>query len=327
MAGMGKRLRPHTLTVPKPLIPIAGKPIVHHLVEDIAALVSEPLQRIVFVCGHFGTEVEQQLLEVASNLGAIGEIVYQEQALGTAHAIWCAKHALSGKTIVAFADTLFRADFTLDDEADGVLWVKEIPNPSAFGVVQLNPTGHIIEFVEKPTTFVSNLAMIGIYYFRDGQSLYNEIKYLIDNDITKGGEYQLPDALRRLTQKGQRFTPGEVQSWMDCGNAAATVETNTEILKWKYPDSYISPSAVIEHSEIVNPCYIGEGVVIKHAVVGPFASLGTGTSLNNSHVSHSLIQTNNRIDTCKIHHSMIGNYVVIHNVSETCSLGDYSTIG
>src|SRR6056297_3159402 len=133
MAGRGKRLRPHTLTVPKPLVKIAGKPIVQHLVEDIAQLLNdEPLEEIVFVTGQFGEEVENHLLEVAENLGAKGKIAYQDEALGTAHAIWCAKEALNGKTIVAFADTLFKADFQLDPNDDGMLWVKQIDDPSSF---------------------------------------------------------------------------------------------------------------------------------------------------------------------------------------------------
>lgn len=327
MAGMGKRLRPHTLTVPKPLIPIAGKPIVHHLVEDIAALASEPLERIVFVCGRFGDDAEHHLLEVAKTLGAIGEIAYQDEPLGTAHAIWCAKHALKGKTIVAFADTLFRADFDLDSTADGVLWVKQIENPSAFGVVQLNQAGEIIEFVEKPQTFVSDLAMIGIYYFRSGEALYREIKHLIDNDIRKSGEYQLPDALRRLTESGLKFLPGKVDSWMDCGNAAATVDTNSEILEWKYPESNIAANLTLDNAQIINPCYIGEGVVLTNSVIGPFASIGAGTQVVDSRITHSLIQENNHINTCQIEKSMIGSFVKIHNVSVPCSLGDYSQIG
>lgn len=252
MAGRGKRLRPHTLTVPKPLIPVAGKPIVHHLVEDIAALVSEKLEEIVFVTGRFGKEAERQLLEVATSLGAKGKIAYQDEALGTAHAIWCAKDALHGKTIVAFADTLFRADFKLDDSKDGVLWVKQIPNPEAFGVVKLNEAGEITDFVEKPTTFVSDLAMIGIYYFKKGEDLATEIKYLIDNKIIKSGEYQLPDALRRMTEKGNTFGPGEVTDWMDCGNPAATIDTNARVLEFKYPKSSIATDATIKNAVIID---------------------------------------------------------------------------
>ncbi len=327
MAGMGKRLRPHTLTIPKPLIPVAGKPIVQHLVEDIAALVPDKLNEIVFVTGRFGKDVEDHLLAVAKSLGAKGKIEYQDEALGTAHAIWCAKDALHGKTIVAFADTLFRADFKLDDTKDGVLWVKQIDDPSAFGVVKLDSNGVIIDFVEKPQTFVSDLAMIGIYYFKNGEDLAKEIKYLIDNDIRKGGEYQLPDALRRLTEKGYKFGPGKVDEWMDCGNPAATIETNTRILHWKYPKSEVSKSATLKNSVIINPCFIGEGAEINNSVIGPYVSVGANTSVNDSRIARSIVQQNSKVANFVLEGSMIGNFAKIENKAQVLSVGDYNNIG
>ena len=168
MAGMGKRMRPHTLTVPKPLVPIAGKPIVQRLVEDIAKVCHEPIEEVAFIIGDFGKEVEEKLLQIAASVGAKGSIHYQNEPLGTAHAIMCAKEALDGKVVVAFADTLFKADFKLDTSADGTIWVQQVNDPSAFGVVKLNPKNEISDFVEKPVEFVSDLAIIGIYYFKDG---------------------------------------------------------------------------------------------------------------------------------------------------------------
>ncbi len=132
MAGRGSRLRPHTLTTPKPLVPVGGKPIVHRLVEDIAAVCEDKIEEIAFVIGDFGTEVEQELIAVAEKLGAKGTICYQDKPLGTAHAVWCAKDLLDGPVVVAFADTLFKADFKLDNSVDGILWVKQIEDPSAF---------------------------------------------------------------------------------------------------------------------------------------------------------------------------------------------------
>ncbi len=327
MAGMGKRLRPHTLTIPKPLIPVAGKPIVQHLVEDIAALVPDKLDQIVFVTGRFGKEVEDHLLEVAKSLGAKGKIAYQDEALGTAHAIWCAKEALQGKTIVAFADTLFRADFKLDDTKDGVLWVKQIDDPSAFGVVKLDSDGVITDFVEKPETFVSDLAMIGIYYFKKGEDLANEIKYLIDNDIKKGGEFQLPDALRRLTEKGQKFGPGKVDEWMDCGNPLATIETNERILHWKYPKSEVSKSASLKNSIVIDPCFIGDNVEITDSVVGPYVSIGANTSVDASRIKRSIVQQNSKVVNFVLENSMVGNFAKIENKPQVLSVGDYNIIG
>src|ERR1043165_4986984 len=202
MAGAGKRIRTHTLTVPKPLIPVAGKPIVQWLVEDLIKTCKEKVTEIAYVIGDFGKEAEKNLLAIAENLGARGSIYYQDEPLGTAHAILCAKDALKGKIIVAFADTLFRADFTMDEDKDGIIWVNKIEDPRMFGVVKVNPQGIITDFVEKPQEFVSDLAIIGIYYFKDGANLRKEMQYLIDNDIKDKGEYQLTNAMENMRIKG-----------------------------------------------------------------------------------------------------------------------------
>jgi len=328
MAGRGKRLRPHTLTVPKPLVKIAGKPIVQHLVEDIARLLDgEPIERIVFVTGRFGQDVEKHLLSVAAKLGASGEVAYQDEALGTAHAIWCAKEALVGKTIVAFADTLFNADFELDEDSDGMLWVKQIEDPSSFGVVKLNADGKIIDFVEKPQDFVSDLAMIGCYYFKEGKDLYSEIEYLIDNKIMKSGEYQLPDALRRMTEKGKTFSPGKVDEWMDCGNAKVTIETSNRVLELKYAEPAISEKANITNSFVIPPCYIGANAIIKNSVIGPYISIGDNTVVEDSRISNTLIQDDSLIKGKVITQSMIGNSVKVEEKPSTFSLGDFNEFG
>ena len=167
MAGRGSRLRPHTLTVPKPLVPIAGKPIVERLVEDITRVCGQKVDEIAFVIGDFGKEVESELVNIAEGLGAKGSIYHQYEALGTAHAILCAKESLYGPVVVAFADTLFRADFKLDSSKDSIIWVQQVKDPSAYGVVKMDDNSVITHFIEKPTEFVSDLAIIGIYFFKE----------------------------------------------------------------------------------------------------------------------------------------------------------------
>src|SRR5690349_11818703 len=175
MAGLGKRLRPHTLTVPKPLLPIAGKPIVHRLVEDIAKVCPEKINIIGFIIHpSFGKEVEESLKQIAKEVGAEGRIYYQEKAMGISHALLFAKELFTGKVVVAFADTLFKAEFKLDTSKDGIIWVQRVADPSQFGVVKLNDKGEITDLVEKPTAFVSDMAIIGIYFFRDGEGLARE---------------------------------------------------------------------------------------------------------------------------------------------------------
>lgn len=326
MAGRGSRLRPHTLTIPKPLIPVGGKPIVERLAEDIVAMSSEKVEEIAFVIGDFGTETEQQLLEIAERLGAKGHICHQDEPLGTAHAILCGGQCLEGPVVVAFADTLFRADFTIDPSADGVLFVKQVENPSAFGVVITNEHGAITEYVEKPETFVSDLAMIGIYAFQDGARFKAELQRLIDEDIIKGGEYQLPDALRNMTQAGLQFEPGTVDEWMDCGNKVATVDTNQRILELTKDELTMSSDAVIENSLILQPCHIGEGAVIRNSIVGPHVSIGIGTIIQDSRISNSLIQSHTRIQNKVLDGSMVGNHAAIEGKAENISLGDFNAI-
>lgn len=327
MAGRGSRLRPHTLTVPKPLIPIAGKPIVQRLVEDIAKVADEDIDEVAFIIGDFGQEVEESLKKIAEKLGAKASIYVQDEPLGTAHAIKCAEASMQGDVVVAFADTLFRADFILDKVSDGVIWVKKVEDPSAFGVVKLDDYGFITDFIEKPKNFVSDLAIIGIYYFKSAEKLMDEINYIMSNDIKQGGEYQLTTALENLRKKGARFSLGKVDDWMDCGNKNATVQTNGKILGYEMQDFSQHPaSSKIENSLIIPPCFVGENVEIINSKVGPYVSLGNGTRIVNSNIDNSLIQENTFINHGNLSNSMIGSKAEYHGVSREISLGDYSVL-
>ncbi len=328
MAGRGSRLRPHTLTVPKPLVPVGGKPIVHRLVEDIAAVCSEAIEEIAFVIGDFGSEVEEELIKVAESLGAKGSIFHQTEPLGTAHAVLCAKEKLEGPVVVAFADTLFKADFKIDPNDDGILWVKQIEDPSAFGVVKTNEKGEITDFVEKPKEFVSDLAMIGIYYFKEAEDLRTELEYLIDNNIIKGGEYQLPDGLRRLTEKGKKFKPGKVIEWLDCGNKKVTVHANQRILEFDRERGVdlVHSSAKIENSVVIEPCFIGEGAVIENSVIGPHVSVNANSEIRRSVIENTIIQSNTIVEHANLSDSMIGNNAKFKGSPEDYSMGDYGVI-
>jgi glucose-1-phosphate thymidylyltransferase len=327
MAGRGSRLRPHTLTIPKPLVPVGGKPIVHRLVADIARVCAEPIEEIAFVVGEFGEAVENELLAVAESLGAKGSIHYQLQALGTAHAVLCAAEALDGPVVVAFADTLFKADFKISKEDEGILWVKQIEDPSAFGVVKLNANGEIIDFVEKPQTFVSDLAMIGIYYFKDGARLKQELQYLIDNAVIKSGEYQLPDALRRLTEAGVSFKPGTVDEWLDCGNKEVTVQTNQRVLEHDLEAGRLQQlSTNIVDSVIIQPCYIGPNVRIERSVVGPHVSLGEGTVVTDTHIKNSIVGAQTKLFSVHLADAMIGSNAQYVGRTKDLSLGDFSSV-
>ena len=327
MAGLGKRLRPHTLTTAKPLLPIAGKPIVHRLVEDIARVCPEKIENIGFIIHPaFGKPVEDDLKAVAKAVGAEGKIYYQEQAMGISHAVLFAQEILKEKIIVAFADTLFRADFKLDTSKDGIIWVQKVKDPSHFGVVKLDANGIITELVEKPTSFVSDLAIIGIYFFKDGESLRTEMQYLLDNDIREKGEYQFTTALENMKRKGAKFGAGEVVEWLDCGNKDNMVQTNQRYLEFIKDQKLVSSSSKSINSVIVPPVFIGDNVIIENSTVGPFVSVGEGTAIRNSTIVNTIIQKNCVITRARLENAMFGNFVNFEGQSSDASIGDYSVI-
>lgn len=328
MAGMGKRMRPHTLTTAKPLIPIAGKPVVQRLVEDIIATANEKVEEIAFIISPaFGKKVEDMLVEVAASLGAVGKICYQNEALGTGHAILCATDSLKGNVFIAFADTLFKADFKIETSRDAIIWTQKVADPSAFGVVKLDADGRITEFVEKPTTFVSDLAIIGVYYFKDGENLKAELQYLIDNNIIEKGEYQLTTAMENMKNKGLGFYSDQVEEWLDCGNKDATVYTNQRILEIKKDAEHlVASSAKFENATIIAPCFIGENVVIKNSVVGPHVSLEAGVIIENALISNSIIQEQTTVKNANLTNSMLGKNVNYSDKITELSLGDFSVV-
>ena len=325
MAGMGKRMRPHTLTTPKPLIPIAGKPMVQRIVEDVTKVCDEKVDEIAFVIGRFGKDAENSLIEIAEGLGAKASIFYQDTPLGTAHAIMCAKDCLKGKVLIAFADTLFKADFKMDSSQEGIIWVQKVDDPKPFGVVKLDSNNVITDFIEKPQEFVSDLAIIGIYYFNDGEYLNRELQYLLDNDIKEKGEYQLTNALENMKAKGTKFTPGKVTEWLDCGNKDATVYTNQRILEFNKNELRKS-NFINQNSSIIEPCFIGENVQLINSMIGPYASIGASSIIENSVVQNSIIQTNSKIKNAEVKNAMIGNFVEYTGKSNNLSIGDFCVI-
>ena len=332
MAGRGSRLRPHSLTVPKPLIPVAGQPIVHRLVKDIAKVLKQPIEEIAFVLGDpafFGDDVVESLTELAEDLGAKASIYRQDQPLGTGHAIMSAKPSLSGPAVIAYADTLIRAEFDLDPTADSVIWTKRVANPEAYGVVKLNADENIVELVEKPESFVSDQAVIGIYYFKDVAVLKEKLQEVLDENVMNGGEYQINDGIKRMMADGRIFKTGTVDEWMDCGNKAVTLETNAKMLGFLTSDNeeqLIDATVVLENSKVIEPCFIGKGTVLKNTTVGPYVSIGKDCIIENSTVKNSLIQNQTTIKNATLDEAMIGNHVKYNGEFTKISIGDYSVL-
>jgi glucose-1-phosphate thymidylyltransferase len=326
MAGRGTRLRPHTLTVPKPLIPVAGKPIIQRLVEDLAVAYHGKIEEIAYIVGDFGADVEKELANIAEKLGAKCSIYQQDRPLGVGHAIHCAWESLHGKCMIAFADTLFKADFAFDDQEDGMIWVQKVKDPSSFGVVKLDGGGYITDFVEKPGTFVSDLAIVGIYYFREAERLRNALHYNISNDIREKNEFQLTTALEHLKNEGVRFKTGEIEEWLDCGNKENILFSNERMLEIHREKGLVSPKATIENSVIVPPCFVGDNAVVRNSVIGPYVSVGHHSTVENTIITNTIIQNRSQIKNAILDDSMIGNSSKFAGSKEELNLGDYSNL-
>ena len=331
MAGRGSRLRPHTLSTPKPLIPVAGAPIVYQLVREIAQVVKAPITEIGFVLGDpafFGSEVEKSLTELALELGAEPYFFRQDKPLGTGHAVLCAKELLEGPAVVAYADTLIRANLNLDPTADAVIWVKQVKKPEAFGVVQLDHEHKINNLIEKPQSFISDLAVIGIYYFKEIERLKGSLEKFSNKKLEEGKEYQINDGILDMISKGAIIKPGEVTHWMDCGNPRATIETNAKILALKQEEGVelIHPSVKLENSKIIPPCFIADKVHIKNSTIGPGVSIGEGSYIENAHLKNTLIQNHCYITALNTEEAMIGRHVHYNGNPTFVSMGDYSEL-
>jgi glucose-1-phosphate thymidylyltransferase len=272
-------------------------------------------------------DIQTQLNELAQGMGAHARFYEQHEAQGTAHAVLCAAALLQGPVIVAFADTLFKGNFTLDVAQEGVIWVKKVEDPSAFGVVRLDAQGMVTDFIEKPLSFVSDLAIIGIYYFREGAQLSAALQILIDRGIRRSGEYQLTAALEAMNKAGTQFATQEVEEWLDCGNKTATLHTNQRFLTLLQDDkSLVASTAQLHNSVLIPPVYLGQQVVVENTVLGPYVSVGSHSYIRDARIQNSIIQTYSTVESTTLQNSMLGNHVYLTGKSEEVSIGDYTTI-
>lgn len=326
MAGRGTRVRPHSHTIPKPLLPVAGKMIVERIVETFARTLDRSIDEIVFILGpDFEQEIKDKLTDMCERHDAKAVFGVQKEAKGTAHAVYCAGDNLEGESIIVFADTIFDMEgkVTIGD-ADSVIWLKKVDDPSRFGVA-VEEDGQITDFVEKPSEPISDLAIIGVYYFKQAEKLKKEIEYLLDNDVRgHGGEYQLTDALDRLLKDGNVFKKATVDEWLDCGTLPAWRKTSGIIVE---KEAQAIDESQFKDTEIIEPVYIGEDVTIENSKIGPHASIDDGCVIKHSSVKNSLLQKHTKLESCTINDSTIGNYVELKEVDQQVHLGDHSKVG
>ncbi|MBO6794840.1 MAG: glucose-1-phosphate thymidylyltransferase [Balneolaceae bacterium] len=325
MAGRGTRVRPHSHTVPKPLLPVAGTMIIERLVETFMRTLDREITEIVYILGpDFGRQIKEELNEMSARHNVKATFRVQEVALGTAHAVDCAREDLDGEVIVAFADTLFdsKEKFNIED-ADSVIWLKKVEDPSRFGVA-VYEGDRITGFVEKPEEFISDLAIIGVYYFKDGEGLKAELTRIMDEDIKgPGGEYFLTEALDNMINHGKVFKTATVDEWLDCGTLPAWLETTGEILA---KENHAFDASAYPGSTIIAPVFIGEGVTIEGSTIGPKVSIEAGTVIKNSTISNSIIRDNATVENTETTGSTIGAHSLVSNVSGKIDIGDHSSV-
>ena len=321
MAGRGTRLRPQTLTTPKPLIEIAGTTIIQRIVDLVAKESSEKINNIGFILEKKDVDVEKMLQQVSRKNNLSHRVFYQGSPQGTAHAIYSAKELLVGPVLIVFADTIFETKLDFPSNSDGCIFVKEVEDPSSYGVVKTNSKGDITDFIEKPTSQISNLAIVGIYFFKNGQNLLNEIKYILDEKIIEKGEYQLTTALENLKNKNLKFIPHKIDKWLDFGTPQTLLSSHQELLKTQ-PLQYQDFTNTI----IKPPCFIDTGVVIKDSQIGPNVSIGKDTVIESSVISETIIQSNCAISGAYLKNSIIGKHVEYTPNATELNIGDYSKL-
>jgi glucose-1-phosphate thymidylyltransferase len=319
LAGKGTRLRPHTHVVPKPMLKVAGRPVMSYVMDDVLQLGN--VEQVVYITGHLKEKVEaftRSIYQVPS--------VFVEQAVqdGTAGAVALAKPYIDQPVLIIFVDTIFDADLSIVQNStdDGIIWTKEVEDYQRFGVVVTDEHGHMTRIVEKPSTPVSKRANIGLYYIRNWQLLMEGIEHVLTTAPNKG-EWYLTDAFQYMIDKGAKIRVVDVEGWYDAGQLGTLLETNRTMLE---KGRARRPAQLGEGATIVEPVYIEDGCTIEHATVGPNVSLGTGSTIRNATVRDTVAGEHVTITDGTLHDSFLGDHVVVQGISGSMTIGDHSEI-
>jgi glucose-1-phosphate thymidylyltransferase len=319
VAGRGTRLRPHTHTKPKPLVTVAGKSVLGHVLDTLGNLQPD---EIIFIVGYLGEQIEEYVNE---NYHFSARYVEQKELKGQAHAIGLTKEYVDGPVLIVFVDTIADAnlDMFADLGADGAIYVKEVADPRRFGVVTLDEKGYITRFVEKPDTPVSNLAVVGIYYLKDSQLLFECIDELIERDIQTKGEYYIADALQLMVDKGSRLVAPTVEVWEDCGTPEAVLQTNRYLLKNGRADDTQFES---ENSVTIPPVYVHPTARVRNSVIGPYVSVAAGCRIEGSILRDSIIDEGSIIVDTMLDQSLIGKDALVKGQYRRLNVGDTASV-
>ena len=326
MAGRGTRVRPHSHVTPKPLLHIKGKSMVERIVDTFArVLPRKPSEAVYILAPDFGNSIKEQLSELSERTGIKARFAVQDVPMGTGHAVYAAKEYLEGEGIVVFADTLFDMEPGVDlEDADVVAWVKEVEDPSAYGVA-VRDGDRITDFVEKPTTLISNEALIGIYYIKELKQLHDQIKRLIDEEMLgKTGEYYLTDAFDLMLKAGLVFKTAHVTEWLDCGTIPALMNTTRYILE---KESENGTAGQVVDSIIREPVYIAPGATVTGSIIGPNVSVEADAAVVNSVLTDTIVFAHAKVSNAVLKNSMIGQYADVNEGARQINVGDHSALG
>lgn len=316
LAGKGTRLRPHTHLVPKPLIKVAGRPVMDWVMDTLQGA---GITELIFITGHLKEQVESYARE---RYQVPCRFIEQKVQDGTAGAINLARPYVTGPVLIVFVDTVFDADLSIvrTCDADGIIWAKEVEDYQRFGVVVTDAGGYMTRIVEKPKEPVSKLANIGLYYIRDVSGMWQGIDHVLARPANRG-EYYLTDAFQWMIENGRRIRAAEVGGWYDCGAFSTTLETNAVLLS-----RLVRATRDFPGSKIIEPCYIEDGVVIQESTVGPNVSVESGTVIRGSSVRDAIIGRDCRITQCDLENVILGDSVAVEQFRGSCSLGAHSDL-
>lgn len=322
VAGAGTRLRPLTYTQPKPLIPIAGKPIISFIIDQ---LLSVGVKEFVFIIGYLGEKIKLYVEEQYPNVKK--EFVSQKEREGSGHAIWTAKKVLRGvdEAIIVFGDSILDIDFkAFMDSKHSCLAIRKVDDPRDFGIVEFDEDGKVIRLVEKPQIPKSNMAMVGLYKIKELPLLLKVLDYNIKKNIRTGDEFPLTDGLMRMMEKGVTFNTIGVNNWYDCGKISILLETNATLLDKKgYASANLPP---YDNTIIINPVSIGKDCDIRNSIIGPHVTIGEHTKINDSIVKNSIIGNYAAIKEVILQNSVVGNDAGITGLRQSLNIGDNTEI-
>lgn len=318
LAGLGTRLRPHTYSRPKPLVNVAGKPVLAHILDGMSDL---HFEEIIFIVGYLGDQIEKYVKESYPHL--VSRFVTQDEMRGQAHAINLARPYIDQDVLVIFGDTIWETDWTRLQrvESDGLIYCHEVDDPRRFGVVTLE-NGFVTRFVEKPQTPISNLAVVGVYYFKAWQKLMQAIQDILELNIQTKGEFYLADAMQRMIEQGARLEAERISVWEDCGTREAILQTNRYLL-----GKNGKRVGDAEASHIIPPVYIADGAQVRRSIVGPNVSISKGAIIEDSILRDCIISEDAQVQSAMIEWSLVGSNARVRGAFEKLNVGDSSEIG